>query len=393
MKLLKWIFFPIGLLSFWISLFLIIPLFTYYLIRGFTWIAAIDFINVNLFNYGTILWEIENIFYDLAPLISICLWILALLCTYEFWTKWYRTWKWILLSLLIPIGAFVSIIIVTGHTEVTTFFTSHHSINLDKDFVISGYQENIPDQQNGYYRQNQWLTENSWLLLSWAKVDNNKLIQDLSGIVNLTYSKTKYKDPLFPIEARKGSDWTSYILQQKDPQLAVVWYKFVRQRMGSFVNIMELLIEEVLQKQMFDFWKQELPTMPISEKLQLLSVLTPYDTTGIYDGAVVREYYFVVYYIVDVFADNNAKLPIFLLDEEETKSLAWKYFNSVRHWFDISPDDPSFGISWKENYLGYNMVGIRWLQALIPRLTGISNRLVTLEQQRQSLVQDIQNSL
>jgi len=85
---------------------------------------------------------------------------------------------------------------------------------------------------------------------------------------------------------------------------------------------MELLIEEVLQKQMFDFWKQELPTMPISEKLQLLSVLTPYDTTGIYDGAVVREYYFVVYYIVDVFADNNAKLPMFLLDKEETKSLA-----------------------------------------------------------------------
>ena len=39
------------------------------------------------------------------------------------------------------------------------------------------------------------------------------------------------------------------------------------------------------------------------------------------------------------------------------------------------------------------MVGIRALQALVPRLTGISNKLVTLEQQRQLLVQDIQNSL
>ena len=161
MKLLKWILFPIGLLSFWISLFLIIPLFTYYLIRGFYGITALNMIHVNMFDSGTILAEIENIFYDLAPLIIPCIGVLILLCTYEFWTKWYRVWKWILFSLFIPIAILVSIIIVTGHTEVTTFFTSHHSINLDKDFILSGYQENIPDQQNGYYRQNQWLTENS----------------------------------------------------------------------------------------------------------------------------------------------------------------------------------------------------------------------------------------
>ena len=287
----------------------------------------------------------------------------------------------------------VSILILTWHTEVTTFFTSHHSINLEKDFVISGYQENIPDQQNGYYRQNQWLIENSWLLLSWAKVDTKKVIQDLSGIVNLTYSKTKYKDPLFPLESRKGKAWNNYVLNQKDPQLAVVWYKFVCQRMGSFINTMELYIDITLYKQMFDSWKQELPSMPTSEKIQLLSALTPYDTTWIYDQTLVKEYHIIKYYAIDIFATSNAKFPNFLLDEAETKYLAWKYFNSVRNWDDFPPDDSSFGISWKEDYLGYNIVGVRALHALIPRLTGISNKLMILEQQRQSLVQDIQNSL
>jgi len=43
--------------------------------------------------------------------------------------------------------------------------------------------------------------------------------------------------------------------------------------------------------------------------------------------------------------------------------------------------------------MGYNLLGIRALHALIPRLTGISNRLETLEQQRQLLIQNIQNSL
>ena len=393
MKLLKWILFPIGLLSFWISVFLVIPLFTYYLIRGFSWLAAMDMINVNLFDYGTVLGEIQTIFYDLAPLISVCLWILILLCTYEFWHKFYRSWKWILFSLFVPVGILVSIIIVTGHTEVKTFFVPHHSINLEKDFVLSGYQENIPDQQNGYYRQNQWLIVNSWLLLSWAKIDNHKILQDLSGIVNLSYSKTRYKDPLFPIEARKGNDWTNYILQQKDPQLTIVWYKFVRQRMESFINTMELYIDIALHKQMFDFWKQESPIMSTSEKLQLLSALTPYNGTGVYDETIVKEYHTIKYYAIDIFADNNAKFPRFILDQEDTKYLAWKYFNRVRMDDNILPDDPFIWISWKEGYLGYNMVGIRALQALVPRLTGISNRLVTLEQQRQSLVQDIQNSL
>jgi len=39
-------------------------------------------------------------------------------------------------------------------------------MNLEDDFVLSGYQEDIADQQNGYYRQNQWLIENSGFLLS-----------------------------------------------------------------------------------------------------------------------------------------------------------------------------------------------------------------------------------
>jgi len=153
-------------------------------------------------------------------------------------------------------------------------------------------------------------------------LDKNKLISELSGIVHLSYSKTKYKDPLLPMEARKGKERTRYILNQRDPQLDILWYQFVRQRMESFVPLIELLICDVLQTDLFDARTQNLTTMPTSEKIQLLSILKPYNTTDIFDETIVREYHFTVYYTSDLPANNGLKLPKFLLDKAQTKSLA-----------------------------------------------------------------------
>lgn len=279
-----------------------------------------------------------------------------------------------------------------GHDELLSYVMIPHIENIDHLFAVSWYQKDISLDQNAYYRQNKWLDTYSWVIkgMSWA-VDEMK--EELREIVNLPYSKTVYNDPALPPISRNGEEWTSYIRQYGDKEMQYLWYLFVRQRLESFVPLIEVLLSNIAQKNIFVRREKELPIMSQQDKENIKKILIPYDIITIYKNTLIKEYHLVKFYTVDeilrFMKEDNIRIPHFFYSPEHTKYALGRYFNYAIH--DSTHQDmiaSNLSKHYWRDYLGYNFIWRYLLDGMMPGVNFYS-RLWRLENQRQNLLENM----
>lgn len=343
------------------------------------------------------------------------------------WTKekWYRR--------TLVIGSISCIVVIVGYivSQKNLFITPEYDIHTyDNILIKSGYNENRWTWNNAYYLQNQWLLHHTGFL---QKINQNIFVRqnydsqsglvtsgftsfwqefsggfrrefiEISGIVSLPYAMLNPNDAelwiWFPEEKirERGrlvnsvalslcaqgecDEWFSY---RKDR------YQFTSMRLTSGPGIIGTLIAIVGINDSLSGVQQMLPYLSPTQKIQLKSLLIPYDIWYLSKNMLVQEYYFVRKMGIDNIKDymnvEKVSAPKFVLDLEYTDFLMKQYFANLIQY----PQEVERRSSEQQVWLRYNFNGFLILNGLLPRISHIYNRFEWLEKQRRELYNFVQ---